>query len=369
MNASVLVVVALLAMPGCGNEGPGGTPSAATASSGDIGEVIATVNGASIGAKEFETAAARKTPANGDSLSLEEKKQVLDDLVEEKLLYAEALKKGLDKDPKVQKVMVNTLVREQVFNTLQNSDFPDDVLQKYYEDHKSEFIVPEKVQIKRILVKVTPERADDAAKAEAEKLRAEVAKNPDSFKDVAARASEDPYKRRGGDVGFVSKEGKPGLEQAIVDKAFGMETSAISEVFKTEDGYNIIQVAARREQLERTFQQMKGTVLRKAKSAKQQELYDGFVGGLKKDAKITTDEAKLAALEIKSSRRPFAPGGMGDDHEDGDGEEGEMTGPGGEEAGEPGGMVHPPMPARPGALGGGPIVRPAGKTDGAGAGK
>jgi hypothetical protein len=174
-----------------------------------------------------------------------------------------------------------------------------------------------------------------------------VAKSPDSFKDVAARSSEDPYKRRGGDVGFVAKDGKPGLDQAIVDKAFTLETNAISEVFKTEDGYNIIQVAARREQLERTFQQMKGTVLRKAKSAKQQELYDSYVANLRKDAKITTDESKLAAIEIKSARRPFAPG-MGDEHgEDMEGEDGEATA--GEEGAE-GAVARPPIPARPGGV-------------------
>lgn len=361
MSASVLVLVALLGLSGCGNEGKGGEAAAASPAA-DVGDVLATVNGVQIGSKEFETAAARKTPASGDALSLEEKKEVLDDLVEEKLLYAEALKKGLDKDPKVQKVMVNTLVREEVFNTLKNTDFPDEVLQKYYEEHKSEFIVPEKVQIKRILIKVSPEKSDEAAKAEAEKIRADLVKAPDTFKDVAARVSEDPYKRRGGDVGFVSKEGKPGLDQAIVEKAFGLETNAISEVFKTEDGYNVIQVAARREQLERTFQQMKGTVLRKAKSARQQELYDTYVATLKKDAKITTDDAKLGALEIKSSRRPFMAG-VGDEHGEEGEDEGEATMPSveGAEGADGAAMPHPPMPGRPGAIGERPIMRPGGK--------
>jgi len=369
MSRSVLVLVALLGVAGCegGKEGGGGA-SAPTAASADVGETLATVNGVVIGSKEFEQAAARKSPASGDALSLEEKKEVLDDLVEEKLLYAEALKQGLDKDPKVQKVMVNTLVREEVFNKLKNSDFPDEVLQKYYEDHKSDFIVPEKVQIKRILIKVTPERDDASAKAEAEKVRAQVAKNPDGFKDVAAQVSEDPYKRRGGDVGFVAKEGKPGLDQAIVEKAFTMETGSVSEVFKTEDGYNVIQVAARREQLERTYQQMKGTVLRKAKSAKQQEEYEAYVAKLRTAAKITTDEAKLGAIEIKSSGRPFRAGmTMGDDHGDEDGGEEGAEADGGEGA-EPGAIPRPPMPAHPGGLGGGRPT-PGGAKDQAAGGK
>lgn len=350
VTGSMLVLAALLGLGGCDNgaEKAGGAASSTAKEAADIGETLATVNGVVIGSKEFEQAAARKTPANGDSLSVEEKKEVLDGLIEEKLLYAEALKQGLDKDPKVQKVMVNTLVREEVFNTLKNSDFPDETLQKYYDDHKAEFIVPEKVQVKRILIKVTPERPDAEAKKLGEQLRAQVAKTPDSFKDVAAQYSEDPYKRRGGDVGFVAKEGKPGLDQAVVDKAFTLEVNQVSDVFKSDEGYNIVTVAARREQIERTFQQMKGTVLRKAKNARQQELYDSYVGKLKTAATIKVEDAALAKIEIKSTRRPFSPGlGMGEGDEMMEGADPGEALPSGEGDGAPaavpGGLPRPGM--------------------------
>ncbi len=362
-----LALVCLLGAVACnGGEGAGGnSPATSSTAQPDIGEIIARVNGIPIGSKEFELAASRVSPANGDSLSAEEKKQVLDGLVEEKLLYGEALKKGIDKDPKVQKVMVNTLLREEVYATVKNSDFTDDMLMAYYESHKSEFIVPEKVQIKRILIKVTDARPDAAAKAEAEKIRAEVLGKPDSFKDVAARVSEDPYKRRGGDIGFVSKEGKPGLDTAIVEKAFELPTNAISEVFKTTEGYNIVQVAARREQVERTFQQMKGSVLRKVKNDKMKSLYDEYVAKIRQGADIKIDESKLAAIEIKSSRRPMAPG-TGLEGEEGEGgEEGEAAPtPGGE------GMPVPPPELKPGMAPGAPgegkpgQLRPGGPGEG-----
>ncbi len=354
---SVLLSLCLLGVAACdgGNAGGANAPAGQEAKA-DLGETLATVNGVVVGSKEFEQAAARKAPASGDSLSAEEKKEVLDSLVEEKLLYAEALRKGLDKDPKVQKVMVNTLLREDVYSTVKNSDFTDEMLQAYYEEHKSEFVVPEKVQIKRILIKVTDARPDDAAKQEAERIRGEVSKSPDSFKDLAAKYSEDPYKRRGGDVGFVSKDGKPGLDPAIVDKAFTLETGAVSEVFKTADGYNVVQVAARREQVERTFQQMKGSVLRKVKNDKMKELYDGYVAKLKQGADIKVDDAKLAAVEIKNSRRPFTPGGLPGAE---GGEEGEEAAAalGAGEAEEEGGAA-PGGAAAPAGAGNAPAVAP-----------
>ncbi|MDP2309354.1 MAG: peptidylprolyl isomerase [Pseudomonadota bacterium] len=349
---SVLLSLCLLGLAAC--DGSVGAKDAAVSpeAKADVGETLASVNGEVVGSKEFEQAAARKAPASGDALSAEEKKEVLDSLVEEKLLYAEALRKHLDRDPKVQKVMVNTLLREDVYSTVKNGDFNDEMLQTYYEEHKSEFVVPEKVQIKRILIKVTEARPDDAAKLEAERIRGEIVKTPDSFKDLAAKFSEDPYKRRGGDVGFVSKEGKPGLDAAIVDKAFSLETGAVSDVFKTTDGYNVVQVAARREQVERTFQQMKGSVLRKVKNDKMKELYDGYVAKLKTGATIQIDETKVAAVEIKNSRRPFTPGGGLPGA--GEGEEGEEGGleAGGEDEGAG-------MPAVPAGAGTPPPVAPS----------
>ncbi len=317
------VVLLCLAGVACeGSEGGAKGPEAQAAGP-DLGETLATVNGIVVGSKEFEQAAARKSPASGDALSVEEKKEVLDGLVDEKLLYSKALQQGLDKDPKVQKVMVTTLVRDEVYASVRNSDFTDEVLQAYYDQHKDEFVVPEKVQIKRILIKVTEARPDAQAKAEAEKVRAEVSANPDSFKDVAARVSEDMYKRRGGDVGFVAKEGKPGLDPAIVDMAFTLQVGQISEVFKNSEGYNVVQVATKRERVDRTFQQMKGSVLRTVKNEKMKELYDDYVAKLKQGADIKVDEAKLQALEIKSSRRALGGAMGGEPGEEGEGEPGE----------------------------------------------
>jgi parvulin-like peptidyl-prolyl isomerase len=236
---------------------------------------------------------------------------VLARLIDEELLYQEALRQGLDRDPKVKKVMVNTLLRQEVYGSIRNSDFTDEQLEAYYESHKDEFVVPEKVQIKRILIKAGEERSEDEARSLAAELRAQVVANPASFKEVATRSSEDPYRRRGGDVGFVPREGKPGLEQDIVDRAFDMEVDQISEVFQTAEGFNIIQIANKRERVERTYQQMKGSVLRKVKNEKLSEMYDQYTAGLRSSSAtgVEVKEAALADIEVKSARRA-GPGGM-----------------------------------------------------------
>jgi peptidyl-prolyl cis-trans isomerase C len=270
----------------------------------DDANVLAQVGSVAVTQAEFEQAAARKSPAEGETLSNEEKREVLDRLVSEKILYLQALEKGLDRDPKVQKVMINTLLRDQVYGTVRNSDFTEEELKAYFEVHKSEFVVPEKVQVKRILIRVKDDRSDEDAKAEAVRIRGELVANPANFKDLAAKHSEDPYKRRGGDLGFISREGKPGLDSALVEKAFQLEVNTLSEVFRTDEGYNILMVANKREAVERTFQQMKGSVLRKVKNERLKTLYDEYVASLAANVEVTIDTAALDAIEVKAVRRP-----------------------------------------------------------------
>jgi len=315
MRKLSLALLTLLSLSASACEGgvakPAGDKAATPTSTVDVGEVLADVEGVPVGSDEFEQAAARKKPAEGKQLSMAEKKEVLDRLVDEKLLYKAALSKGLDRDPKVQKVMVNTLLRQEVYANVRNSDFTDEELQVYYEAHKDEFVVPEKVQIKRILVKINKDRVEDEALALAKEVHGKLRGDPSKFKDLAAKHSEDPYRRRGGDVGFVPRSGKPGLAQAVVDKAFSMGVEELSAPFVTDEGVNIIYIANKREEVSRTFQQMKGSVLRKVKNEKLKDLYEQYVASLRDGAKITIDEVKLGETEIKSNRRALSGAKLG----------------------------------------------------------
>lgn len=320
------LLLSALAVTACDDGATSSAPASSTATAGqDIGEVLATVNGQQVGSKEFQEAAARKQPAAGDALSNDEKGEVLDRLVDDALLYQKALTLGLDKDPKVRKVMVNTLLRQEVYSSIRNADFTDAELQGYYDEHKDEFIVPEKAQIKRILVKVGSERSEADAETEINRIHGLLKGDIKKFKELAAAHSEDPYRRRGGDVGFVPRDGKPGLDQDVVDKAFELNVNELSAPFKTAEGFNLVFVANKRERVERTFQQMKGSVLRKVKNEKLRSLYDDYVANLRTGAKIDIDGAKLASETVAPSRggRPAVDlnPALGGNQADGEGEE------------------------------------------------
>ena len=275
----------------------------------DIGEVIARINGISIGSKDFERAASRKIPANGKSLSEKERKEIIDQLVEEELLYQMAFSRKLYRDPKVKKVMMNALLRKEVYASVKGTDINEADLKSYYEEHKEDFTIPEKIQFSRILIKIKADRDETAAQAEADRIYTALRKNPSSFRDVAEKKSDGPYSRRGGDVGFVSQKGKPGLDPEVVSKAFELKTSQLSKPFQTKEGFNIVFLKERRDKQVRSFKTAQGTVMRKIKNDRIAEKYDSYTDSLRQGASVEVDMDKINAIEVKSSPRPtLAPG-------------------------------------------------------------
>ncbi len=307
MGLGMLGMLVAACNGGGGGGGGGGTTAAnqtdfADKGSVEIGTRLATINKMEVGTNDFDRVAKRMRPRAG-AITDEFKQEVMDELVNETLLYQEALRQGIDRDPKIRKMMVNTLLKKDVYGTLDPDSITEEELRAYFEEHKEDFVVPEKVQIKRILLKITDSRPREEARTTAEDLAEQISANPTSFKALAQENSQGPYARRGGDLGFVGQKGKPGIDQILIDAAFEMEKGDVSEVLETDDGFNILYVPNRRERVERTFEQMRGSVLRKVKSDRYNELYDAYVGRLEADAKIELDDAAVTSYEYKVDER------------------------------------------------------------------
>lgn len=313
--ASVLVLLGVIACNGQPAEQASGTRSELPMLDDespeiDIGPVIAEVNGVKIGANEFSAAALRSQASKDGELTLEERQAILSDLIDQKALYLEARRLGLDQDPKVQTQMIQLLLRRSVYSAVRSNDFTDEDLRSYFEEHQDEFVVPEKVRTRRIFVKGDPVRSKDEAKAMIDAAHAQVTADPESFAKVATESSEGPYRGRGGDMGLLSDQGRPGIPPEVLDQAFALDTGGISEPFFAGGGWNVVQVVFKREPVERTFEQMKGAVLRRVKSQRQRELYEETVKRLRDGAKVEIDEQALTSVELRRGPRvkPRGPG-------------------------------------------------------------
>jgi peptidyl-prolyl cis-trans isomerase SurA len=151
----------------------------------------------------------------------------------------------------------------------------------YYAEHAGEFTTPSSITIREILIEVAPTTdpggqpsvnvgADDAAKAEAEALRARVVGGED-FSAVASQESDSASKANGGLIGPLSlDELAPALKEIIAPMTVGDITQAI----RTQRGYQLFKLEsatpttvlpfedAREQIAEKVYGQKRGVALR-----------------------------------------------------------------------------------------------------------
>ncbi len=226
------------------------------------------------------------------------KKQLLDRWVQLTLMALEARKENLQEKPNVKKRiedMTNALLAQEYMteNISDKARVTDKEIKEYYEKHKSEFMQPEQVRARHILIKV-PAGADKTKLAEAKKkamdIRVRLMKG-ESFTKLAQKYSDDPgSKTRGGDLGYFSKGRMvPEFEKA----AFALKKGEISKPVKTTFGYHIIKVEDKKPARQRPFDEVKQEIRQKLLRQKQIKLRDELVSKLKKKYPVKTNEALL----------------------------------------------------------------------------
>lgn len=136
----------------------------------------------------------------------------------------------------------NKLLTQRVIGSEVGShiNVPDAEISKYYDEHKSEFVGPEQVALREIVVntqgKKPEELPDLKKKAETALKRVQDGEN---FADIAKRLSDGSTKNEGGYLG-VYKRGE--LSKELEDRVFAMKKNDLTEVLETKQGYLVLQV-------------------------------------------------------------------------------------------------------------------------------
>ena len=117
-------------------------------------------------------------------------------------------------------------------------------IEQYYNDHKSQYMQPEEVDSRHILISVGPKATPQevsAAQAKADSILKQL-KNGANFAQMAKKYSEDPgSKDKGGELGFVQRGTMvPEFDNAIFTQPIGAMT-----IVKSQFGFHIVQVEAR----------------------------------------------------------------------------------------------------------------------------
>lgn len=116
-------------------------------------------------------------------------------------------------------------------------------IRQYYEAHENEYGTPEQRQAAHILISssaAAPQADQDAAQKQAAGLLKQLRKNPGQFTEFAAKYSQDPGSAAsGGDLGSF---GRGMMVKPFEDAVFAMKPGEISDLIKTDFGYHIIKL-------------------------------------------------------------------------------------------------------------------------------
>ena len=136
-------------------------------------------------------------------------------------------------------IVTQEVIRDEVGRHLQMTNAE---LQRYYQEHQSEFSQPESIQLSEILVPVAaagdPAATLDAAKAKADDLETKL-KGGAGFEDLAKANSAGSTAAQGGDLGAF-KRGS--LAKQLEDATFSLQAGQYTAPIRTKQGYVILKV-------------------------------------------------------------------------------------------------------------------------------
>lgn len=155
----------------------------------------------------------------------------------------------------------------------------------YYDANQNRFRRPERVHFRLILVAVDKNASKDAeqqAKKKADVLYAQLQAGKD-FAEIAWQSSDDMYRVKGGDVGWMHKGS---LDPEFEPLAFTVPVGQATAPFRTPLGYSIMKVEEREPAREMSFAEVRGKLKLQLESLKAKQLSEAWEEHLKTNAKI-----------------------------------------------------------------------------------
>lgn len=286
---------------------------------------VAEVNGSVITLKDLnreldvQKRFANKGKSLDDSKLAAFKSEVLEKLIDRKLLYQESQKKKIKIETAAIDAQVNRLkkqfpdetefknalgkmklsetnIRSQFEQNLAIQQFIDkqfaqkitisaEESKTYYNEHPEYFKQPVQVQASHILIKVEA-GADAAKKTEAHKKIQEIQQQLQKGKDFAALAkefSECPSSAKGGDLGYFRRGA---MVKPFEESAFSLKPGEVSDIVETRFGYHLIKVIEKKAENTIAYDTTKDKINQYLKREKIQTEVSSCLAKLKKEATI-----------------------------------------------------------------------------------
>ena len=237
-------------------------------------KILATVGGLTITDREVDELIAGLGQRGAAYNTPEGRRAVLNQLIGNKLLLLDARRNLYEGEPtfrdELNKLKENLLISYAAEKAVSSASVTDADAQKYYDEHKDQFMMGETVNASHILVKT---------EEEAKKIYAEIASGEKTFEAAASEYSSCPSKENGGNLGdFGRGQMVPEFDGAVFSMNVGEVTA---EPVQTQFGYHLIKLNSKSESKETPYSEIAEQLKAGLLSEKQKAAYDSKINQLK----------------------------------------------------------------------------------------
>lgn len=245
------------------------------------------------------------------------RKQFLDT----KVMQAAARKEGLDKHPDFRRKMdlmeMQVLVQELLTRDGEalrgRLTLKDEDVKAYYDKHPEAFKTPESFNARHILVSIkgSPKAREDAPTEEEAKARIALAAKAlaegKTWEAVAKEYSDDPGSKETGGLYENMTYGVfvPEFDAAVRSQELGKVGAPVKTVF----GFHLIQVEKRNAPELPPFEKAKEQAQQKAQAARQDEVFQAYVEGLKKEVGFQAEDVAIPSQPKASQTKSIKKSG------------------------------------------------------------
>jgi len=194
--------------------------------------------------------------------SVEGRLEFVESFVQAQLVALQAEQEGYATDPvvvdQIRSELADRYLKDRVDRTLRSEDVSEESIQRYYDEHLTDFVRPERRNILHIRVADEARARQLAKRAQVLCAKAELDAY-EAFARIAAEVSDDETTRKArGDIGWLPRlEGEPALVPPEVEKAaMGLrEPLEVSGTVTGTDGYHVLFLAGIRPAEAKTLDQ------------------------------------------------------------------------------------------------------------------
>lgn len=280
--------------------------------------IVAVVNNEVITWLDLEKATKAMVPAGVDAANPEVQKQVLFQLIDQKLLEIQIKKQGLQvgkeevdaalkrlrqeqglsseaefksalekqgiSEEELRRRLGDQILRFRLVNREVGSKiiFPEARIREYYDQNRDKFSAAEKVHLAQILIQSSATLPPEAAKAKAEDIRERLLRGED-FARLARSVSQETSAAQGGDLGvFELAELDPALQQTVSS----LQPGQISPPQPLGEGWRIIKLVDREKTAALTLEQARGRIQEMLYQEEMEARYKQWIQGLRDRSSI-----------------------------------------------------------------------------------